>query len=66
MQYTEDINDEKTVHGEGIAWRRLPVAALLAAVAAAVANVLVYFAASALGLIPENVLIPTRRAGSHR
>lgn len=59
MQHTENINNEKTARDESIAWSRLPVVALLAAVVAAVANVLVYFAASALGLIPENVLIPT-------
>ncbi len=38
----------------GIAWRRLPLAALVAAVAASVANVLVYYAASGLGFVSQS------------
>ncbi len=59
MQNTETIGNEKVIGGEAIAWRRLPFAVLLAAIAAAVANSLIYFAASALGFILESVLIPT-------
>ncbi len=59
MQHTETFGNEKITDGEGIAWRGLPLAVLLAAVAAVAANVLVYFAASALGFIPESTLIPT-------
>lgn len=59
MQNTEIIGEESTVRSKGVSWRRLPGVALLAAVAAAVANALVFFAASGLGFIPENVLIPT-------
>ncbi len=59
MQNTQTAGNEKIAGGERIAWGRLPWAALLAAVAAAVANVLVYFTASALGFIPQSVLIPT-------
>lgn len=59
MQGTETVGSEKITGGEAIAWRRLPFAVLLAAVAAVVANSLIYFAASALGFIPESVLIPT-------
>lgn len=43
----------------GISWTRLLWAAPLAAFAAAVANTLIYFAASALGLISQSVLIST-------
>lgn len=56
MQHTETFGNEKFTDGEGIAWRGLPLAVLLAAVAA---NVLVYFTASALGFISESALIPT-------
>jgi hypothetical protein len=59
MQGTETVGKRKTAGGEGIAWKRLPLAVLLAAATAAVANSLIYFAASALGFIPESVLIPT-------
>lgn len=57
MQNTETFGNEKIAGSEGIAWRRLPLAALLAALAAVVANALVYFAASALGFIPQSFLI---------
>ncbi|MBA2690943.1 MAG: hypothetical protein H0U65_00405 [Rubrobacter sp.] len=43
----------------GIAWRRLPLAALVAAAAASIANVLVLFAASGAGFITRDVLVPT-------
>ena len=55
---TEATGGEKDVREEGIIWKLLPGVALLAALAAAVANALVYFAASGLGLIPRSVLIP--------
>ncbi|HET7035196.1 MAG TPA: DUF6069 family protein [Thermomicrobiaceae bacterium] len=44
---------------EGIAWRRLPPAALLAAAVAAGANALIYLAASGLGLISGTVAVAT-------
>lgn len=46
------------VASEGIAWRRLPLAALLAALGASVANVLVFFIASGAGFISPGVLVP--------
>lgn len=45
------------VRDEGTSWKRLPPVALLAALLAAVANVLVYFAASGLGFIPQGFLL---------
>jgi hypothetical protein len=45
--------------GEKIAYGRLPEVGLLAALAAAVANALVYFSASRLGVIPQSVLLPS-------
>lgn len=59
MQNMETFGNEKIASSQGIAWRRLPLAALVAAVAAVVANALIYFAASALGFIPQSVLMPT-------
>lgn len=59
MRNIETIGNEKVTGGEAIAWSRLPLAVLLAAVAAVAANSLIYFTASALGFIPESVLIPT-------
>ena len=59
MQNTDTVGKGKAIGGEGIVWKRLPLAVLLAAVAATVANALVYFTASALGFIPDSVLIPT-------
>ncbi len=59
MQNTQTAGNEKIVGGERIAWGRLPWAALLAAVAAALANALVYFAASGLGTITQSVLLPS-------
>ena len=44
---------------EGISYGRLPGVALLAALAAALANALVYFAASGLGTISQSVLLPS-------
>ena len=41
-----------------IAWGRLPVGALLAAAVAVVANALIYVVASALGAIPQSVILP--------
>ena len=55
---TEATGGEKVVRDEGISYGRLPLAALLAALAAAVVNALVYFVASGLGFIPRSVLIP--------
>lgn len=43
---------------EGIAWRRLPLATLAAAIVASAANVLVFFIASGLGFISQSVLVP--------
>jgi hypothetical protein len=40
-----------------IVWGRLPLVALLAGLAAALANTLIYYAASGLGFIPQSVLI---------
>lgn len=57
MQNTETFGHERITSSEGIAWKRLPFAALLAAVAAAIANVLVYFIASGVGFIPQSFLI---------
>jgi hypothetical protein len=59
MQHTETAKDDTAVQSERISWRGLPISALLAAVAAAVANSLIFFGASALGFIPQSVLIPT-------
>ncbi len=42
MRSTETVSNEKIAGGEGLSWRRLPLAVLLAAFAAAVANALVY------------------------
>ncbi len=46
-------------HNEGIAWRRLPVVTLLAALGAVVINAIIYVAASALGFISRTLAIPT-------
>lgn len=64
MQNTETIGKESTIQNERVSWRRLPVVALLAAVAAAVTNVLVFLAASGLGFIPPDVLISTSNGES--
>lgn len=53
MEAQNEIRDT-----ESIAWKRLPGVTLLAAVLAAVANAIVYFAASGLGAIPRDVLLP--------
>ncbi len=53
------MQNKKPASGESIAWGRLPGVALLAALAAAVANALVYFAASGLGFIPQSVILPS-------
>ena len=55
---TVHTGSEEAVRGEGISWKRLPPMALLAAFGAAVVNAIVYFAASGLGLIPQDVLVP--------
>lgn len=57
MQNTETTGGETIVRDEGISWKRLPPVALLAALFAAVANALVYFAASQLGFIPQGFVI---------
>ena len=59
MRNTETVGNAKIIGGEELTWRRLPLAVLPAAAAAAIANSLIYFMASALGFIPESVLIPT-------
>lgn len=48
----------KRVGSEGISWRRLPLAALAAALAASVSNALVFFITSGVGFIPQTVLVP--------
>lgn len=57
LRNTQTFGNEKTTSSEGISWKRLPFAALLAALTAAIANALVYFATSALGFIPQSFLI---------
>lgn len=64
MQVTENIGKETGGRKEGVIWRRLPLVVPLAALAAAAANTGVYFAASALGWIPQSVLIPTANGES--
>ena len=51
------MQNTKPAGSERIAWARLPWVALLAAVATAIANALVYFAASGLGFVSHGVLI---------
>ncbi len=58
MKRTE-MQNTKPAGSEGISYGRLPGVALLAAVAAALANALVYFAASGLGAISQSVLLPS-------
>ena len=58
------MHSTKPAGKERIAYRKLPWVALLAALTAAVANALVYFAGSGLGFIPQNVLVPTP-SGEH-
>ena len=53
------MQNKKPAGSEGISHARLPWVALLVAVAAVLANVLVYFAASVLGTIPQSVLLPS-------
>jgi hypothetical protein len=53
------MQNTKPAGREGISYRRLPGVALLAALAAALANALVYFAASGLGTISQSVLLPS-------
>jgi hypothetical protein len=45
--------------GGRIAWRRLPLAGLLAAIAAIVGNTLVFLLSSAAGAIPSGVVLPS-------
>ena len=61
MQDTGTTGSQRAVREERISWRRLVPVALLAALLAAVANTLVYFAASGLGFIPQSVLLPSPR-----
>ncbi len=56
MQNTE-MQNAMPSGGGAIAWRRLPLVALLAAMVAATSNALIYFAASGLGFIPQDVFI---------
>lgn len=56
MQSTE-MQNAMPSGGGAIAWRRLPLVALLAAMVAATSNALIYFAASGLGFIPQDVFI---------
>jgi hypothetical protein len=58
------MHSTKPAGKERIAYGKLPWVALLAALTAAVANALVYFAASGLGFIPQSVLVPTP-SGEH-
>lgn len=58
MQSTE-MHNKKPASSEGISYGRLPGMALHAAVAAALTNALVYFAASELGTISQSVLLPS-------
>ncbi len=58
MEAGSEARSTGRISNEGIAWRRLPLAALAAAVAASVANVLVFFAASGVGFITPDVLVP--------
>jgi hypothetical protein len=53
------MHSTKPAGKERIAYGKLPWVALLAALTAAVANALVYFAASGLGFILQSVLVPT-------
>jgi Family of unknown function (DUF6069) len=54
-----EMQNKKAAGSEGIAYGRLPGVTLLAALAAALANALVYFAASGLGTISQSVLLPS-------
>jgi hypothetical protein len=62
MQATKQVSGENAASkrsvGGQIAWGRLPIVALVAAVATALVNTLVYYAASALGAIPHRVILP--------
>lgn len=58
MQNTQ-LRGPTVAAGEGTSWRRLPLAASLAALLAALANTLVYLAATGLGFIPRDVLVST-------
>jgi Family of unknown function (DUF6069) len=58
------MQNTKPASNERIAYGMLPWVALLAALTAAVANALVYFAASGLGFIPQSILVPTP-SGEH-
>jgi Family of unknown function (DUF6069) len=59
MQDTGTTESQRAVRDEGILWRWLLPVALLAALLAVVANILVYFATSGLGFIPQSVLLPS-------
>jgi hypothetical protein len=59
MQDTGTTGSQRAVRDERISWRRLLPVALLSALLAAVANTLVYLAASGLGFIPQSVLLPS-------
>lgn len=56
MQNTQTPNATPSSSGV-VAWRRLPIVAPLAATVAAMSNALVYYAASGLGFIPQDVLV---------
>lgn len=58
MQDTEPKSKELAA-SERVGYGRLPGAALLAALAAAVINAAIYFAASGVGFVSQNVLVPT-------
>jgi hypothetical protein len=58
------MQNSKLAGKERIAYGKLPWVALIAALTAAVANALVYFAASGLGFISQSVLVPTP-SGEH-
>jgi heme A synthase len=54
-----EMQNTKLAGSEGISYARLPGVALLAAIAAALANALVYFAASGMGTISRGLLLPS-------
>ncbi len=58
------MQNARPASNDRIAYGKLPWVALLAALAAAVANALVHFAASGLRFIPQSILVPTP-SGEH-
>jgi hypothetical protein len=58
MSTSMSETDGRSIAGR-IAWRRLPLAALLAAIAAVAGNALVFLLASLAGAIPSGVVLPS-------